>query len=63
MKELIFRSWTGLGVDPAVQPLKGQFPRGTTRRQTPSKDWDPNPPLRQQKEHDSTVRQMRKCKR
>ncbi|KZV15519.1 GTP-binding protein-like (ISS) [Dorcoceras hygrometricum] len=28
-------SWTGLGVDPAVQPLKGQFPRGTGRSQVP----------------------------
>ncbi|KZV50600.1 hypothetical protein F511_17187 [Dorcoceras hygrometricum] len=32
-----FRPWTGLGVDPAVQPLKGQFPRGTGRSQAPSR--------------------------
>ncbi|KZV39211.1 putative inactive tRNA-specific adenosine deaminase-like protein 3 [Dorcoceras hygrometricum] len=36
-KELRFRSWTGLGVYPAVQPLKGQFPRGSGRSQAPSR--------------------------
>ncbi|KZV32282.1 hypothetical protein F511_18461 [Dorcoceras hygrometricum] len=36
-KELRFRSWTGLGVAPAVQPLKGQFSRGTGRSQAPSR--------------------------
>ncbi|KZV20921.1 putative disease resistance protein [Dorcoceras hygrometricum] len=28
MKELRFWSWTGLGIDPTVQLLKCQFPRG-----------------------------------
>ncbi|KZV21235.1 hypothetical protein F511_26817 [Dorcoceras hygrometricum] len=32
-KELRFHTWTELGVDPAVQPLKGQFPPGTGRSQ------------------------------
>ncbi|KZV28750.1 receptor-like protein 12 [Dorcoceras hygrometricum] len=32
-KELRFWSWTKLGVDPSVQPLKCQFPRGIGRSQ------------------------------
>ncbi|KZV16844.1 hypothetical protein F511_38098 [Dorcoceras hygrometricum] len=34
-KELRFWSWTGLDADPAVQPLKCQFPRGIGRSQAP----------------------------
>ncbi|KZV45805.1 hypothetical protein F511_36364 [Dorcoceras hygrometricum] len=36
-KELRFWSWTGLGVDPVVQPLKCQFPRGIGRSQVPGR--------------------------
>ncbi|KZV56813.1 hypothetical protein F511_37169 [Dorcoceras hygrometricum] len=35
MKELRFQSWSELGVDPTVHPLKGQFPHGTGRSQAP----------------------------
>ncbi|KZV21935.1 hypothetical protein F511_43202 [Dorcoceras hygrometricum] len=35
VKELRFWSWIGLGVDPAVQPLKWQFPRGIVQSQAP----------------------------
>ncbi|KZV54266.1 hypothetical protein F511_27018 [Dorcoceras hygrometricum] len=34
-KELRFWLWIGLGVDPVVQTLKCQFPRGIGRSQTP----------------------------
>ncbi|KZV26962.1 hypothetical protein F511_35858 [Dorcoceras hygrometricum] len=43
VKELRFCSWTGLGVDPAIQPLKCQFPRGIGRSQVPRRhqgSWD-----------------------
>ncbi|KZV22967.1 phospholipase A I [Dorcoceras hygrometricum] len=34
-QELRFLSWTGIGVDPAIQPLKCQFPRGISRSYAP----------------------------
>ncbi|KZV20955.1 hypothetical protein F511_39855 [Dorcoceras hygrometricum] len=37
LKELRFWSWTGLGIDPAVQQLKCQFLRGTGRSQAPKR--------------------------
>ncbi|KZV51313.1 hypothetical protein F511_07504 [Dorcoceras hygrometricum] len=38
--ELRFWSWTGLAVDPAVQPLKCQFPHGIGRSQAPRRHQD-----------------------
>ncbi|KZV52511.1 O-glucosyltransferase rumi-like [Dorcoceras hygrometricum] len=42
-KELRFWSWTGLGVDPAVQSLKCQFPRGIGRSQASRRHQDDQP--------------------